>query len=91
MPEDNSPSSSLSEAELTAYLHWYWPTDGERLAPQMVDLLRAYALRRLRAWLSHQELSGLSQEAARLLCRAYIRRAVAEFTAWTPLATRTAA
>lgn len=86
MPDPNCPDSTVSEAELAAYLYWYWQSDGGLVAARTVELLRAHASRRLRSWLSREALTGLSQEAARLLCRAYIHCAVAEFTAWTPLA-----
>jgi hypothetical protein len=92
MPDDLAIlGRTFSEAEFVTYLHGGWRA-GHRMPPEMASLLRAYVLRRLRSWLSRQdELVGLSQDAARMLCRAYIDRAVAEFTAWTPLALPAAA
>ncbi len=77
------------ESELSAYL--FWEIDACCMPPKFVDLLRGYALQRLRRDVRHEDLSSLSHHAARQLCRAHIGQAIAEFTAWTPLALRQAA
>lgn len=87
MPDNTPCAAGIDpEDELAACL--FREIDPDGMPPQLLVLLQAYALQRLRRDMMHQGFSGLGGDAARQLCRAMLQRAVAEFTAWTPLAPR---